>query len=373
MTHSSITLADVIFSFLIVGQNIQIFSDTYCVTSRPSLDFVELNLSMIITGDIGGTNARLELHSSDGLNSKSPPVYRRTYPTGNVSSFIGLITQFIADSGCLEKVKIVVCGIPGDVVNNEVDAINIPHWGTIDGNAASSTLGIPTVVLLNDFECAAYALNGLDTNDIDCVRPGTSASGSTKAMIGVGTGLGVAFATKCGDYVRPCASESGWIPLWEISEDDRELARNLRNSLGVDTISFEHVCAGPALVRLSEYLARETGVSVSYSSPSEICAKYDDCPIAQQSVNLVLKFLGRFLSVISLTYKPTGGIYLTGGTMESLAPILRLSRSFTEGLNSHRHPILLNIAKNPSVYIIRKKDVGMWGAREFALSHGKSG
>ena len=327
---------------------------------------------MIITGDIGGTNARLELHSRNGISSKGDPVFKRTYQTEDVPSFIGLITQFILDARCLDKVEIVVCGIPGDVIKNQVEAINIPHWGTIDGNTASSTLDIPIVVLLNDFECAAYALNGLNTDDIDCIRPGTSTSGSTKAIIGLGTGLGVAFATDCGDYFRPSASESGWIPLWEISEDDRKLASDLRSSLGVDTISFEHVCSGPALVRLSQYVARMAGTSVSYSTPREICANYANCDIAKESVELVLRFLGRFLAVLSLTYKPTGGIYLTGGTMESLAPLLCLSQSFTKGLNSHKHPILLNIAKSPSVYIIRKRDVGMCGAREFALIQGKN-
>ncbi len=322
---------------------------------------------MIITGDIGGTNARLELHSVQGLVSRSPPVFKKTYPTDTVPSFVGLITLFMSDSAMQAKADLVVCGIPGDVINNKVDAMNISHWGTVDGDKAAKELGIERVALLNDFECAAYALNGLIDEDVECIRPGSSTPGSTKAIIGVGTGLGVAFATRCGEHLRPGASESGWIPFWELSDDDREMARDFREGLGVDTISFEHVCSGPALVRLATYIARRTQSQVSYKNPREICANYRNCQVAERSVYLMLKFLGRFLSILSLTYKPTGGIYLTGGTMESIVPLLDSSSSFIEGLDSHSHPILRNIARRPSVYIIRKSDVGMWGARDFAI------
>ena len=322
---------------------------------------------MIITGDIGGTNARLELHTLQGLVARTSPVFKRTYPTDTVASFAALINRFMTDSACQEKVELVVCGIPGDVLHNKVDAINIAHWGTIDGDAAAKELGIEKVALLNDFECAAYALNGLSGHDVECIRPGVSSPGPTKAIVGVGTGLGVAFATLFGDCIRPHASESGWIPFWELDDDDREMARQLRAMLAVSTISFEHVCSGPALVRLSVYIARKIQSDVSYDNPRDICRKYSECKVAKQSVDLMLKFLGRFLSVLSLTYKPTGGIYLTGGTMESLEPILNASRSFFVGMDSHQHPILLSIARSPSVYIIKKADVGMWGAREFAL------
>lgn len=322
---------------------------------------------MIITGDIGGTNARLELHSLQGLVTRSCPIYKKTYPTDRVPSFSALILQFMNDSGSQGKVDVVVCGIPGDVVDNRVDAINIAHWGTIDGGITERELAIGKVALLNDFECAAYALNGFMEEDVMCIRQGSSSHGSTKAIIGVGTGLGVAFATSRGDYLQPGASESGWLPFWEITDDEREMARELREKLAVNTLSFEHVCSGPALVRLTSYIAKKLGSDVSYTNPRDICANHQKCPVAEQSVNLMLKFLGRFLSLLSLTYKPTGGIYLTGGTMDSLLPLLTASNAFCDGMDSHQHPILLSIARGPSVYIIRKPDVGMWGARDFAL------
>jgi glucokinase len=279
--------------------------------------------------------------------------------------------QFISDSKCEEKVQIVVCGIPGDVIQNRVDAINIPHWGRIDGTEAARVLGVSAVILLNDFECAAYALNGLNSKDFHCIREGKCPTGTVKAMVGLGTGLGVAFANQIGEFTQPCPSEAGWIPFWEISNEERDMAKHLRESLGVDTLSFEHVCSGPALVRLAGYVATQTGSKVFYSSPKEISENYNNCNVAQASVKLMGRFLGRFLAVLSLVYKPTGGIYLTGGTMDSLAPLIELSDSFTSGLDSHKHPILLNISKSPSVYIITRKDVGMWGAREYALIQGK--
>lgn len=74
---------------------------------------------MYICADIGGTNARLELYTDSGLRSRSP-LYRKTYNTELLPSFLGLFKMFLKDSACSEVVDIVVCGIPGDVSNNQV-------------------------------------------------------------------------------------------------------------------------------------------------------------------------------------------------------------------------------------------------------------
>lgn len=323
---------------------------------------------MIITADIGGTNARMELHTLEGLKSKGLPLFKRTYPSDKVPSFSDLLRSFMSDAGqSPTSVKLAVCGVPGDVSENKVEAINIKHWGVIDGTAAARETGIRKVYLLNDFECAAYALNDISDNDVACMRKGSSASGSIKCMIGVGTGLGVAFASLVEDHFQPRPSESGWIPFWELSDRDRELARAMRKILNTDTVSFEQVCAGPSLVRLYEIAAQRNSEPILYKSPKDICMNYNHSKSAQEATDMMIEYLGRFISVLSLVYKPTGGVYLTGGTMDSLFSIIGTSSIFQKGLDSQSHPILLSIARSPSIYYIRKEDIGMWGAREYAL------
>jgi len=323
---------------------------------------------MIITADIGGTNARMELHSLDGLKARVGPVFKKTYATQTVETFVTLILRFVSDSGHqVSQVSAAICGIPGDVVDNRVEAMNIRHWGIIDGEESAKEAGIESVFLLNDFECAAYSLNNFIPSDLNLLRAGTASGGPVKVIVGVGTGLGVAFATKTGKYYQPRPSESGWIPFWEITEFDRDLCKEFRKNLQSDTVSFEQVCAGPSLVNIYKYLVKKSSNEARFQNPKDICTNYSSCAFAREAVDIMIEYLGRFLSVLCLTYKPTGGLYLTGGTMDSLAPLIARSESLVKGLDSQKHPILLSISRAPSVHYIEKQDVGMHGAREFAL------
>jgi glucokinase len=322
---------------------------------------------MIITADIGGTNARMELHSTDGLNLGFPVVFKKTYATSNITHLSGLLVTFVADAGFqISQVSTAICGIPGDVVDNYVEPINIQHWGEIDGRKTARESGIPHVYLLNDFECAAYSLNSLCENDLVCLRRGSASAGPVKVIVGVGTGLGVAFVSQNGHYYQPHPSELGWIPFWEINALDRELAAAFREQLRSDTVSFENVCAGPSLVNIYRFMARKQGEDSSLSTPKDVCENYATSVSARAAVDIMSEYLGRFLSILSLSFKPSGGIYLTGGTMDSLASIISTSECFVKGLDAQKHPILSSICKSPTLYYIRKHDVGMWGAREFA-------
>ena len=222
-------------------------------------------------------------------------------------------------------------------------------------------------ILVNDFQCAGYALNGLRPVDLVCCRPGSKSDGAVKVLIGVGTGLGMTFSMESNGTYRPFASESGWVHFWEITDFDRKLAEHLRESTDSDTISFEQVCSGPALVKLCEIVAEADGQIPLHRSPKAICAAYISCRYARQAADLMLEYLGRYICQMSLVYKPTGGVYLTGGAMDSLFPLIARSGSFENGLNAQTHPILRNITKCPSIYYVRKPDIGMWGARELSI------
>ena len=220
---------------------------------------------------------------------------------------------------------------------------------------------------MNDFECAAYGLNCLHQEDLICLRQGTAKEGTVKVMIGVGTGLGTAFATGVDGIYKPFASESGWLHFWEISDFDREIAAYMRRLNGSNVVSFEDVCSGPSLVKLYEYIASMDGSQPMFQSPRDICANYDSNEEARRAVHLILGYLGRFICQISLVYKPTGGVYLTGGMMDSLYPLVGRSHAFVEGLNSQTDAILLAIARSPSISYICRGDVGILGARECAI------
>ena len=73
---------------------------------------------MHITADIGGTSARLQLASDDSLMNRVEAEYKKTYDTCGIASIVSLFKQFIAESGYQGHISLIVCGIPGDVINN---------------------------------------------------------------------------------------------------------------------------------------------------------------------------------------------------------------------------------------------------------------
>ena len=75
---------------------------------------------MFICADIGGTSARLQVFSEIGLHTRSNPLYGKTYSTGSVVSFVDLFAGFVSEAGCGSHFKTIVCGIPGDVIDNRV-------------------------------------------------------------------------------------------------------------------------------------------------------------------------------------------------------------------------------------------------------------
>ena len=250
------------------------------------------------------------------------------------------------------------------------EALNIPHWGVIDGDRVAHELGIPRCVLFNDFQCAAYALNGLTPGDIVRIREGSVSDGSVKVMIGVGTGLGISFATSLSDAAfTPFPSEAGWAHFWELSDHDRLLATHMRHRLGTPTLSFEQVCSGPALVSLYDYAMISRSLAPVLKTARDICAAYEACTYSKEAVDTLLEYLGRFVCLMTIIFKPTGGVFLTGGVMDSIFEILLRSESFRAGLTSQTHPILAEIASGPSIFYIQRADVGLLGARVAAASY----
>lgn len=249
-----------------------------------------------------------------------------------------------------------------------IEAINIKHWGKINGNQLAEELGLSRFILLNDFHCAAFSANGLAPEDLVCIREGSRPGGDVKLMVGLGTGLGIAFTTRAsGPSFLPFASEGGWMHFLEISDEDRGLAAFLRSIHKCDIISFEQVCCGPSLTRLLNYSETRSGKLPSDMTPREICGRYEIDSHCRFAVDRCLQYLGRFLCQMSLIFKPYGGIYLTGGAMGSLFPLISKSDDFERGLNSQTHPILAKIGSGPAIFYIRRADVGLLGARYAAM------
>lgn len=105
-------------------------------------------------------------------------------------NFSDVIKAFL-DEAALPKPPIAACfAVAGPVRDNVVRFTNRISW-TIDGDAISDDLGIPKVILINDFLANGYGILTLDEGT-ECVKlqDAPKRKEAPIAVIGAGTGLG---------------------------------------------------------------------------------------------------------------------------------------------------------------------------------------
>ena len=245
--------------------------------------------------------------------------------------------------------------------------MNIPHWGIVDGNELMKCGLADKCIILNDFECAGFALNALSSSDLCILRSGRTRVGNVKVMVGVGTGLGVTFATQTDGVYVPYSSEAGWTTFSPIAEIDYKLVDFIKARNGWKSLGFEQVCSGRAVGIIHEFFTHQAGLDYSTKTPSDICKEFYSCSISRLTIQLLLEYLGRFLSQLGIIFKPSEGIFLCGGLMDSLNDIIKNDDSFFRGLDSQPAPILSDIAGVAPIYYVDIPDVGLCGARECCI------
>lgn len=155
-------------------------SPNMAVKSAPR---VSASAECFLFGDIGATNARLALLTGSALG----PVTR--YEVTRFARFADVIDLFLRDhcSQCHPKRALFAIAAP---VDGERSALTNCQW-VIDTAQIQTAFNIQSQ-LLNDFEAVAHSLPLLGPSDLTKIRGGALNRTSPMAVLGPGTGLGVA-------------------------------------------------------------------------------------------------------------------------------------------------------------------------------------
>src|SRR5581483_7915026 len=121
-------------------------------TRRPPLEEFR---SMILAGDIGGTNARLALF--DVKNGKFDLVSSTVFPSRHYSGLDEIVKEFVKGSGTHPAQA--CFGIAGPVTNGRVEASNLP-W-VIESTRLADELQIDKALLINDLEATGWGVGAL--------------------------------------------------------------------------------------------------------------------------------------------------------------------------------------------------------------------
>jgi glucokinase len=301
----------------------------------------------IITGDIGGTHARLQIVTCDGEDcrvQRSEQYASQSYPDFDAILRVFLETEL---PGTISVACLAIAGPVQSTTNGQrVQVTNLP-W-VLDSAALADAFAIPHVVLINDFQAVGHGLGALPEASFAVLQEGKPVQNGTRAVIGAGTGLGQAILLPRPTGMEVLATEGGHVDFGPTTELELELARWLMSNQG--RACYEDVLSGPGLFRLYTFLrarrpedeSATLALAIQREDPAaaitQAALQHQDA-LATATLNLFVHIYGAQAGNLALAVGAAGGIDLAGGIAPRIIARLRtpifLEAFLSKGSQSH--------------------------------------
>lgn len=314
----------------------------------------------VLAADIGATNARFAIAESDARI-----VFGHTYPTASFPDFEPALEAFLRDArasigGDLGLTRAAIA-LAGPVDEGAGRLVNRSGW-TIDRRSLES-LGVDAR-LINDFQALAYGVAHAAPGDSIVLQAGKTVAHAAVALVGAGTGLGVASLVWDGQRYRPSPSEGGHIGLAPRDELQLELWRHLLARHG--RVSAERVVSGAGLAAVYDFLRlRAPEHAEPLDDPAAISTRAlrEPSSVAARALDLFMSCYGAFAGDIALVFLARGGVYVCGGIAAKLARRLAEGDFLAAFNDKGRHRELL--ASIP-IRVVTNEKLGLLGAARAA-------
>lgn len=293
-----------------------------------------------LVADIGGTHSRLAL-AADGLRAV------KVFDNTGFSGLEDVIDAYLQDLDAAARPFTAAIAVACPVGEDTFRLTNL-GW-TVSTEALRRHFGFEALHIFNDFAAAALAIPGLGQDDVLAIGEGTAVPGRPIALIGPGTGLGVAALVPCGSGWVPVASEGGHVTLAAVTDEEEKLIAALRRKLG--HVSAERLLSGPGLVLLYQCVAGTDAAGLTPEAITRLAVSGDD-PVAVRVMGHFLAMLGTVAGNLALTLGAQGGVYLAGGILPDLAAQLQASPFRERFMDKGRYRDYLNAI--PTVLITKE-------------------
>jgi glucokinase len=277
----------------------------------------ETNLPFpILVGDIGGTNARFALLVDAFAEPKQFPIVQ----TANFANIDVALQNCILDRTSVQP-RSAILALAGPIEGDEVPLTNC-DW-IVRPKEMISKLGFEDVLLVNDFEAQALAVASLGDGDREQIGPGTERLSSSRAVLGPGTGLGVAGLVHAQHTWFPVPGEGGHVDMGPRTERDYHIWPFLEPIEG--RISAEQLLCGRGIVNIYRAVSAADGRDAPLETPAAVTshALAGTDPAAVETVSLFSTYLGRVAGDMAMIFMAKGGVFLAGGISQKILPALR--------------------------------------------------
>jgi glucokinase len=275
---------------------------------------------MWLVADIGGTNARFALLTASGEIVGEVGYFRCADYAGPEDA----AKEFLLSAGGLRPpvAAFAVAAAVNAHDTRSVVAITNNSW-VFSREKIKAVLGLEDFLLINDFEALALSLPALHAVQYRIFAgptPSLLQAGRTKAVIGPGTGLGVAGLVPAKQGWSAVAGEGGHATLAAANDFEADVLRVVRKQF--DHVSAERLLSGIGLPVLYPAVAQVLGEQRNALVPDQITqlALSGDA-VAVKTIDVFCAMLGSFAGSVALTFGAHGGVYIGGGILPKLGEL----------------------------------------------------
>jgi glucokinase len=308
-----------------------------------------------LVGDIGATHARLRLSHRQQWASDL-----LVLPTRDFESAADLLAQAYQQLGSPKLIGSTLA-VAGPVSADGVSVTVINTGLVFDQASATRVLGI-SPRFVNDFHAQAASVPELGVLQ---QIGGDSAATGVRAILGPGSGLGMAsLVPTVDDEWIVLSSEGGHADLAPGSFLEAELWSVLAQEHG--QVSWETALSGPGILNLYKAMSSIWGTPPELQTAEDVVTQgLASDPLCHQTLETFTSLLGGAAGNLALIVGAQGGVYLSGGIVPKLAPMLTsspLRRRFDERGD------LSAYAKAIPLYVVMDEHPGLLGARRLLAS-----
>jgi len=272
-----------------------------------------------LLADVGGTNVRFALETAPQRIGAVTAMKVAEHP-----SLEAAMRRYLDSLGGARPQHAAI-GLANPITGDHVKLTNNDWAFSIDGMRQS--LGLRTLVAVNDFTSLALALPHLSADALAPVRGGDVVADAPRALVGPGTGLGVSGLVPApgGGFVA-LAGEGGHIEVMPDTDDEWVAWSALQKQVG--RVSAERLLSGMGLSSIHAALAAEMGtLLLTALTPAQVTAgaiEHGD-PLCQRAFAVFCGLLGSVAADVALVLGARGGVYIGGGIVPRFVPALRAS------------------------------------------------
>ncbi|MYK91898.1 MAG: glucokinase [Synechococcus sp. SB0669_bin_8] len=336
----------------------------------------------VLAADVGGTKTVLAFYD---LTEEGFLCLQRQhrYASRAWPCFDQMLTDFLqreGPGGRSTRLASACFAVAGPVQQGQVHLTNLGWF--MDQQKLARSLGTSAVEVINDIAVLVYGLPRLQPAMAVELQAGEPQPGGTVAVLGLGTGAGMAMGIATPTGLCSCPSEGGHQEFSPCNTREWQLRQWLLADLGLERLSVERVVSGTGLGHIGRWLlsthpgphplkARLTHTTADLPARVAAAAAQGDA-LCQDALALWTEACGTAAANLFLTSLCTGGLWLAGGVTVKQLPQLRSPR-FLQRLQ--RVGRFQPLAAKVPVHALIAPEAGLFAAAQRAcqLAHSLAG